>query len=711
MVEMKRHMRLASSSRGGNPYLKVEECIQETIAVAESIAQCCSQQSLDDASAKKLSSSLERLLVLISPTELNNATKIGDTQQQRDGGASYDSSLSGIAANAILSHRVPYQNNEKMYLAFLLADTLATVLGADATDASDASLQSIQSQVSITLTQLSATEPPPPPITSYDQEQFSPYGHPSHEMNHVLADAPTSWCFVLVNSRALEALIQRITVTPKSSIYDVDTVEKCVWAIGNMAGDSEMAREALVKMGAVSRLFGCISFGMSTLSASSQQQYDVLQSSLMNLLRNSVWALVNFAREGMLTVNDLSIGGLSNKQLASMLLLPTTFSQESSSSTDKNAATSHDVAKETCWLLALLADKDTKVTIEYICQTNSSPVLSAIVTLLSLSADAAIQLCKSISLVTAETKQQLSEKCMTVIPLCRLLRNIARERNGAGLVLLASTPTTLYHPPEKCLANLISLITLGAGRDASMIACIAAETAGAFLYHADSSLAHSSTAACKVLLPALCLALISPHATFDFKREAVWALWNASMNEDDGVIGGSDEDFRTYQQQLLVEMANTSPPEFLRCLTSLLSTDDMDTVYPAMRLIDILLSRLEQLPSSKKLHVMFEEVGLVDALWLICDNDSDESDVAEMAANILDEYYEGEDNLDDEELLAPSSAGGSFQFHVPSLAPVSGFDFSSNPTTSVVEQQQQQPGSLRRGRGRGQQIPAWMQQS
>jgi hypothetical protein len=138
----------------------------------------------------------------------------------------------------------------------------------------------------------------------------------------------------------------------------------------------------------------------------------------------------------------------------------------------------------------------------------------------------------------------------------------------------------------------------------------------------------------------------------------------------------------------------------------------MDTIYPAMRLIDALLSRLEPLPSGKKLSVIFEEVGLVDALWRICDNDSDESDVAEMAANILDEYYEGEDNDDVEELLAPSSTGDIFQFHAPSsFAPVGGFDFSSNnPTSSVGEQQEPRP-QMGRGRGRGQQIPAWMQES
>jgi hypothetical protein len=225
-------------------------------------------------------------------------------------------------------------------------------------------------------------------------------------------------------------------------------------------------------------------------------QHNAVQSSLLiNLLRNSVWALVNFAREGMLTLNDLSDDGggllLSNECLASLLLLPTTVLQEhSDSSSDKNHATSHDVAKETCWLLALLTEKDTK-TIDCIRQANS-PVLSAVVTLLSFATDAASQLYECSSMKHDEMKQLLSEKCMSVIPICRLMRSMAFENDVADSALLTFTPatTTLCQPPERSLAKLISLGTLGAGQDASIIASIAAETAGVFLYYAGSRPSH-----------------------------------------------------------------------------------------------------------------------------------------------------------------------------------------------------------------------------
>ena len=258
MIEMKRHMKLAPPSSSGNPYQSVTDHVKETISEAESIVRCCSDRFSD--SLSKLSTSVERLCVLISPSEIDNTTKVGDTKQRVD--ASYDSSSAGIAANAILSHVTQYQNG-KNYLAFLLADALAMIL--DQSGTATPSLQSLQSQAAIALTQLSATEPPPPPLLFNNQEQFSPYGHPGQEVSHVLSSSPTSWCYVMVNSRALGSLVQK--TASLSTRCEVDISEKCVWAIGNLAGDSEMARESLTKMDAQSRLVKCISFGLSSIAS------------------------------------------------------------------------------------------------------------------------------------------------------------------------------------------------------------------------------------------------------------------------------------------------------------------------------------------------------------------------------------------------------------------------------------------------------------
>ena len=49
--------------------------------------------------------------------------------------------------------------------------------------------------------------------------------------------------------------------------------------------------------------------------------------------------------------------------------------------------------------------------------------------------------------------------------------------------------------------------------------------------------------------------------------------------------------------------------------------------------------------------------------------------------------------------------GNIFQFQAPAMTPSGGFDFSTSNPTHTVEQ------NAPRGRGRGQQIPAWMQQT
>ena len=77
----------------------------------------------------------------------------------------------------------------------------------------------------------------------------------------------------------------------------------------------------------------------------------------------------------------------------------------------------------------------------------------------------------------------------------------------------------------------------------------------------------------------------------------------------------------------------------------------------------------------KKMSTHFEESGLVDALWRICDRDSEESDVAELAANILDDFYEDEEEGEEENssMLEPSSLGGQFQFQALASVGMSGF--------------------------------------
>lgn len=173
------------------------------------------------------------------------------------------------------------------------------------------------------------------------------------------------------------------------------------------------------------------------------------------------------------------------------------------------------------------------------------------------------------------------------------------------------------------------------------------------------------------------------------------------------------------QADLLVGIIRPSPDEVARALTQMLSTLDSDALEASLRLINLFLRRLDSngigiIGGMKKMSTLFEEAGLVDALWRICDHDSEESDIAELAADILDDYYEQEEEEDaDESLLQPaySLGGGQFQFQSPALAvPEGGFNFGSAAPPHPPQQQHQPvpPMGRGRGRGRGQVVPAWL---
>jgi len=109
----------------------------------------------------------------------------------------------------------------------------------------------------------------------------------------------------------------------------------------------------------------------------------------------------------------------------------------------------------------------------------------------------------------------------------------------------------------------------------------------------------------------------------------------------------------------------------------MLASLDLDVLDASLSLINLLSRRLDNdfdfncdygFSGKKKVSILFEEAGLVDALWRICDHDVEESVTAELAAEILDDFYEQdeEDEANVSSMLQPALAGGQFQFQAPS---------------------------------------------
>jgi hypothetical protein len=304
-----------------------------------------------------------------------------------------------------------------------------------------------------------------------------------------------------------------------------------------------------------------------------------------------------------------------------------------------------------------------------------------------------------------------------LVSLCRIIKNAANAYYDGGYTLKNIDSIERYcHSIGSSLARLISLGTLGAGGDANTVAYEAASTVGACLTHVyiPDGTTNPFLLACEATLrPSLCGALINELSTFDLRREVVWALWNMVNHHK----SEDDEVYRTEQISRLVGIMSFSPRDIARSLTSLLTTMDMDAMEASLCLIDVVLRRITRYDDgSGTMPTIFEEVGLVDALWRVCDCDSDESCIAEMAADILDDFYEEREDSnidnDDDAMLEPSSVGGQFQFQLPhgNNIPVNGYNFSHvdgsgvNPHPSLGGSNNIPPG----GRGRGRVVPAWM---
>ena len=802
----------AAASRRENPYSRDGQHVRETIALVTSIVRRTASSSWDYDDA--LSSQLERLCVLLSPHD-ENTVAVGDDFVVGDGGSrsatycSYDSAMAGIAANSILSQfattietaaamgNSPLLQNQQQYhsqeqhhpqrevnsnnnLAFMFANSLSQILlpsnedcGTTTNNTIDDIIhnnnhhyrQGIRIKAAIIVNQLAATEPPPPTTTMMEsslvnQEEYSPYGQYSPPPT-MSSQIPPSWCYVLVHSLALRSIVHHIHPTSRQSfntslMQDIDGLqlcEKCVWAVGNLAGDSELARMALLKeedddedMGIVPKLLGCLMLGLAMTTEQRSTTWHQLQSSqhvraaeefqtVIELLRNSIWALINLYRgEEIIAPSDIldlqqqpppppphtqqnssgtimSYQRLSPYDIGYLLSLSDESFATTSTATMMSGrgtkATWDDVANETCWLLSYLSrlEDDAKSVMEFLCikwDAVGTTVVSMMVERLAYATDlvSGVLLRRSSNCGTNNNNiDSMTRQMEYLIPCCRTLTNVAMASDRQfcryiDVILRAKTSITRSDNPvtdngirpfETSVAKLISFGTQGAGNIVSNIASEATSLAGACLYDAGIEPNCEASRARMTLLPALCHAILSPLSTFDFQRELVWALWYTVGFSKEIMENVVESHVSMVRHGLVHEFIRIAPPDMgmARALTTILSGTDADATEAAVRLIDLLLRWYDGNSGNismndgrcRKMSIIFEEVGLVDALWRICDNDTDESEVAELAAKMLDDFYDQDE--EEVEYEANGMSDGQFQFQVSQSIPDGGFSFTS----------------------------------
>jgi hypothetical protein len=702
-----------------NPYDLESRRVRETIDVASSIIGH-TITSICESSSEQVDELVERLCLLVTPTN--------------------DPIATCILSNSILSHSIQLQpcyeqqgrSDESssptivVNLAVALVEALSKIISSRTT---------VRIKAVIIVNQLAATEPPL--VTNYNTGQVYLSLAPSS------ASIPASWCAALVGSNALlSALLQLLPpfngllLLPNSSHYDgyhhpqdeLELCEKSTWAIGNLASDSEMARILLIDKNIIHSLSECIIMGLSILRR--EKEFRPITTTMSSsLLRSAIWAMTNVIYGGRIVLSGTSSSSSSipnstttTSTTCSFRYVDRVWALNNIPLTRDDAATlllsctCTELVNETCLLLLSLT-RDYSMINYYL---DDDVLVRALIERLARATDALCHRLGGVAAASAEGSIMLDNDnnvAGCLVSLCRIIKNAANAYYDGGYTLKNIDSMDRYcHLIGSSLARLISLGTIGAGGNANTVAYEAASTIGACLTHVyiSDGTTNPFLLACEATLrPALCGALINELSTFDLRREVVWALWNMVNHHK----SEDDEVYRTEQISRLVGIMSFSPRDMARSLTSLLTTMDMDAMEASLCLIDAALRRIPRYDDgSGTSPTFFEDVGLVDALWRVCDCDSDESFIAEMAAGILDDFYEEREDShidnDDDAMLEPSSVGGQFQFQLPhgNNIPVNGYNFSHvagggvNPHPSQGGSNNIPPG----GRGRGRVVPAWM---
>lgn len=476
----------------------------------------------------------------------------------------------------------------------------------------------------------------------------------------------------------------------------LELCQQCCWAVGNLAGDSQSARDAARQAGVVQPLVTVLSKGMELKHT--------------DICRNAAWALSNLTR-GVTTSGKEFCGPslLTPTLVASVLMSP-----EQQLSTTVFSVWWMNVANEMCWILAFLTAREDEV-VDFLCQPSTElawlmPHTQTVVcAALSHRLDQAAHAVRN---ATAASSDTALRALRIAVPCLRSIGNIATACQGRHIGTLLHKTTIL----DSLKLLIASGVAVNDG-DVASVAVEAAWAAGTLLCDAGLSEHPSTTHACPVLLPVLCQTVVSEHAKLNLKREAVLALWNAVASPPTMGDAWSSLSVRDGFLQQIAECQG-----IVTTLTDLMLNVDADLALGSVRLINALLRRLEGLVLKE-----FVEANGLDALEAVCDRATQDNayegrhgwqggvdatdEYSETAADLIDDLFG--DKIEGAMCSMESSPEGmplpdSFSFIDPKMQETS--DFHEQQAQSLVFPTASS-GTAGGGRRRGKTTPAWMQHS
>jgi hypothetical protein len=554
-----------------------------------------------------------------------------------------------------------------------------------------------------------------------------------------------TWSELIVEESQIKAKIPLILSCVSASHaglseQTLQVVEQTCWFLGNLAQDMPASCSRLRQEGSL------VPPLTSILSLIQQQRSsETNTASTIAVVQAAAWAFHNLIKGDVKAMGleycDLSSHPGMHPGLASALL---TLSVPVIQTSMQLHTRYIDVSVQTAWILVHLSQRDDAVVDFLLYSDTNTDIVRDVLERLYQVCDGAHQQQKQNDVTMSPGRPNyfhhpLLEPCLEV------LGHWSTAGNGKHVPrLLAKTQGTSRVPEE--LSLLPILMTLLQWGQEGLLQTVdylqALWLSGCLLVDAGRSNHPSTALAMPSLVPLLTRGLIDTNTSrsnsLELKREGVLALWNAisapPIEED-----GKEEPVmmlatkRSILQRILSattssdtdmeDTSNNSTHTVLMALKNLLLCQDVDVLLAAMNVLNAILRHI---PSTR---IAFVEVNGDDALETVCDlplgNDRASSDAADMAAQLIDDFFDS-DHVDDgqfaDPVLQPSQAGGVFVFgmdpalqrapiFLPDLHPpmdnagMGGIFPAIAPVGETVV-----PGMGRgvgRGRGRDMNLPAW----
>ncbi len=447
-------------------------------------------------------------------------------------------------------------------------------------------------------------------------------------------DTPTQMmelCNTLAQSLQAHASFA-VQVDASYMTQDAPLLQVCqqmLWAVGNVAGDSQVARDALRKAGVVPSLCTVLKRGMELKHTC--------------ICRNAAWALSNLTRG--VTTSGWEFCG--DSLLTPVLLASVLSSPEQQVSATVKSTWWQTVANEACWILAFLTAREDQV-VDYLIQPSNELLWLLPNKQFVVVAALAHRLDEASKAVVSNSTRELTETQLQAlrmtIPCLRSIGNIATASQGRHVDILLQE--------SSIVTSLVTLIQAGymtTNGDVQAVAVEATWAAGSLLCDAGIDSHVSTTIAAPTLLPILHQAIL--HGKSDLKREAVSAVWNAVAappnSQNDGSASLATRDgFLSSTAQV---------PGMVLCLVNMLTSMDADAVFYSIQLLNAMLRRLQ-------VKREFVEANGVDALEAVCDRASQSNaygggqdwngmsdDSADIAADLIDDLFSNDADMNQDD--------------------------------------------------------------